>query len=109
VIDKGHGFDVTGLAGEMPDPLSPRGRGVALMHTLIDEIDFNFEPAAGTIVRFVKVLTLTPDAALARHRRHARPDPYDPTGVPGLALPPPPMPEPPSVPALTDPIDPTVR
>jgi len=39
------------------------------MHALSDEIGFTSEPEAGTIVRLVKHLVLTPDSQLARLHR----------------------------------------
>ena len=50
----------------MPNPGSPRGRGVAIMRAVMDQVDFRSEPEAGTIVHLVKDLELEPDGALAR-------------------------------------------
>ncbi|MGI8808587.1 MAG: ATP-binding protein [Acidimicrobiales bacterium] len=69
VIDAGQGVDVTTLPRTMPDPDSPRGRGIALMTALADSLDFSAQPDAGTMVRIVKRLSLTADGPLARLRR----------------------------------------
>lgn len=69
VRNSGTGFDAAGLAGVMPDVSSPRGRGVAIMRALMDEIEFRSEPDGGDVVRLVKNLTVHPDAPLVRLRR----------------------------------------
>lgn len=66
VKNTGGGFDATTLANEMPDPMSPSGRGVAIMRAVMDDVAFTSERSTGTIVRLVKDLTLAPDGALAR-------------------------------------------
>jgi anti-sigma regulatory factor (Ser/Thr protein kinase) len=57
----------------MPDPSSARGRGVAIMRALMDQVDFRSEPEAGTIVQLVKTLSIDSDGALARLRRKRQP------------------------------------
>lgn len=69
VIDAGRGVDVSGLPRAMPDPGSPRGRGIALMTALTDSVDFSAQPGVGTTVCFRKTLSLTADGPLARLRR----------------------------------------
>lgn len=66
VIDTGGGFDASTLSSELPSPSSVRGRGVALMHALMDKIAFTSEPTSGTVVHLTKVLDLDPDGALRR-------------------------------------------
>lgn len=66
VIDTGGGFDADALSAELPSPNSVRGRGVALMHALMDKIAFTSEPTSGTVVHLTKVLDLEPDGALRR-------------------------------------------
>jgi serine/threonine-protein kinase RsbW len=61
VIDRGHGFDFATLDGDT-DPGSERGRGVQLMKALVDNIRFESEPEAGTVVHLVKSLDFDPDA-----------------------------------------------
>jgi serine/threonine-protein kinase RsbW len=69
VANTGPGFDAGALDDVMPDPSSPRGRGVAIMRALMDHVDFRSEPEAGTIVHLVKALAIDSDGALARLRR----------------------------------------
>jgi serine/threonine-protein kinase RsbW len=69
VKNTGLGFDPQALQGVMPDPLSARGRGVAIMRAVVDELDFASEPEADTIVRLVKALSIEPDSLLDRLRR----------------------------------------
>lgn len=61
VIDTGHGFDFSSL-GDSTDPESERGRGVQLMRALVDNISFESEPEAGTVVHLVKRLQFEPNA-----------------------------------------------
>jgi serine/threonine-protein kinase RsbW len=69
VTNAGSGFDASALEGVMPDALSPRGRGVAMMRAVMDNVDFTSEPETGTIVHLVKTLTFDPSGPLARLRR----------------------------------------
>jgi serine/threonine-protein kinase RsbW len=56
VIDIGHGFDA-GLLGEaMAEPSAEEGRGISLMHALMDQVRLASEPESGTIVHLVKAL-----------------------------------------------------
>ncbi len=56
VRDEGEGFDLDSL----PDPLSPdnlykpRGRGILLMRTFMDDLDFEFNRESGTVVTLRK-------------------------------------------------------
>jgi serine/threonine-protein kinase RsbW len=68
VSNTGEGFDASTLQDVMPNPSSPRGRGVAIMRAVMDQVDFDPEPAAGTIVNLVKALSVKPDGPLARMR-----------------------------------------
>lgn len=61
-------FDAAALGDEMPDSMSPRGRGVSIMRAVMDRVEFTAEPEVGTIVHLVKELTIEPDGALARLR-----------------------------------------
>lgn len=63
-----HTLDTAALKGVMPDPTSPRGRGVAIIRAVMDHVEFISEPEAGTIVHLVKTLALNRDAPLARLR-----------------------------------------
>lgn len=61
IRDEGEGFDLDGL----PDPLAPenlfkpRGRGILLMNSFMDEVEFEFDGGKGTIVKLHKRLTAT--------------------------------------------------
>lgn len=77
VKNTGNGFDAAALQGVMPDPSSPRGRGVAIMRTLMDQVDFDSGVGTGTIVHLVKTLTVQPDGLLDRLRRR----PHAPSSV----------------------------
>lgn len=72
VKNVGNGFDAAALANVMPEPSSPRGRGVAIMRALMDRVDFRSEPEAGTMVLLVKTLTIDADGLLARLRQRPR-------------------------------------
>lgn len=69
VKNTGYEFDAAALHDAMPDPLSPRGRGVAIMRAIMDQVDFTSQAEAGTIVTLVKTLTSEPDGLLGRLRR----------------------------------------
>lgn len=73
VENTGIGFDATALTGIMPDVSSPRGRGVAIMRAVMDQVEFGSEPETGTIVHLVKDLSVDADSPLARLRRSAKP------------------------------------
>lgn len=70
ITNAGHTFDAASLAGEMPGTSSARGRGVAIMHALMDSVAFKSEPEAGTIVHLVKQVDLVDDGPLTRMQRH---------------------------------------
>jgi serine/threonine-protein kinase RsbW len=69
VVDTGNGFDVATLSARPVANDSPRGRGIILMHALVDAIDFTSEPEAGTIVHLVKTLEVEPGSPLDRLAR----------------------------------------
>ena len=75
VTNTGEGFDAAALRDEMPSPASPRGRGVAIMQAVMDQVAFISEPEAGTIVRLVKRLAIEPEGPLDRLgvKRHPSP------------------------------------
>ena len=58
IRDEGEGFDLDGL----PDPLAPenlfkpRGRGILLMNSFMDEVEFEFDGGKGTVVKLYKRL-----------------------------------------------------
>ena len=61
IQDEGEGFDLGGL----PDPLAPenlfkpRGRGILLMNSFMDEVNFEFDGDQGTAVTLRKRVTPT--------------------------------------------------
>jgi len=62
VTDVGHGFDYASLSREMASGDAESGRGVALMHALMDQVRFTSEPEQGTIVHLVKRLEFDDNA-----------------------------------------------
>lgn len=64
VVDTGRGFDHETLGDGMPSPTAERGRGIQLMKALVDNVQFDSEPEAGTVVHFTKKLTLKADSPL---------------------------------------------
>ena len=69
VTNTGNGLDASGLEGVMPDASSHRGRGVAIMRAVMDQVDFTSEPEEGTIVRLEKRLSVRDDGPMGRLRR----------------------------------------
>lgn len=66
VVDAGRGFDADSLKRGPAALDAVRGRGIGLMHALVDAIDFESRPEAGTIVHLVKSLDLEPTGPLSR-------------------------------------------
>lgn len=63
VIDVGRGFDHESLTPpEMARVDAEHGRGVALMHALVDQVRFESQPERGTVVHLVKRLHFDEDA-----------------------------------------------
>jgi serine/threonine-protein kinase RsbW len=59
VTDEGVGFGPPEAhAAAMPPADSPRGRGIALMTALVDDVRFEREPNGGTTVRLFKTVRL---------------------------------------------------
>jgi anti-sigma regulatory factor (Ser/Thr protein kinase) len=56
VIDIGRGFDYESLGVAMSSADAEQGRGLALMHALMDDVNLTSEPERGTIVHLVKRL-----------------------------------------------------
>jgi serine/threonine-protein kinase RsbW len=69
VIDVGHGIDSARLPAEDALPEDERGRGLGLMHALVDRVDFTTRPEAATIVTLEKVLTYRDEALLVGRRK----------------------------------------
>lgn len=55
VVDQGRGFDASAVAPR-PADISENGRGIALMHALVDRVKFESRPEEGTIVHLEKEL-----------------------------------------------------
>jgi len=73
VKNAGDDFDAAALSGEMPDSSSARGRGVAIMYAVVDQVAFRSVPETGTIVHLVKNLTVREGGPLARIRQRTSP------------------------------------
>ena len=56
VVDVGSGFDYERFAGHQPAIDEESGRGIALMHAVMDSVLFTSEPDSGTVVHLVKGL-----------------------------------------------------
>lgn len=71
VTDTGNGGAVngSGASAPMPGDSAERGRGLAIMRALVDAIDFQSVPEAGTVVRLEKTLTVAPGGPLDRLTR----------------------------------------
>ena len=75
VVDTGRGFDSESLAvdrdGAGPDLSAERGRGIALMRALVDEVRFVSKPEAGTIVHLEKSVSYAERSPMESFRRSA--------------------------------------
>jgi serine/threonine-protein kinase RsbW len=58
VSDAGVGFDHESRRSEIAHPSAESGRGISLMHALVDNVSFVSRPEDGTIVNLVKTLRL---------------------------------------------------
>jgi serine/threonine-protein kinase RsbW len=56
VVDVGRGFDYDSLVGRKTTIHDESGRGIALMHALMDNVLLTSEPESGTVVHLVKGL-----------------------------------------------------
>jgi serine/threonine-protein kinase RsbW len=69
IIDIGHGFDHATVARSHDSDLdvtAEQGRGLGLMHALVDQIELISEPETGTLVRLVKQLAFDEETAARR-------------------------------------------
>lgn len=67
VVDVGRGFDHEALSlSGMASHDAEHGRGVALMHALVDQVRFESEPERGTVVHLVKRLRFEESAVAHR-------------------------------------------
>jgi serine/threonine-protein kinase RsbW len=69
VIDVGRGLDSARLRAGDPLPEAERGRGLGLMQTLVDRVQFSTRPEAGTIVTLEKALTYRDGALVGGQRK----------------------------------------
>ena len=66
ITDSAGRLDTEAVRGELPADSSEHGRGLAIMRAVMDRVDFEIEPGAGTIVRLVKDLDIEPGGPLDR-------------------------------------------
>lgn len=66
VVDQGGGFDASKVPADVSQD-SERGRGLALMRALVDNVAFHNEPQAGAVVHMVKTLRYLVDHPLRRN------------------------------------------
>jgi serine/threonine-protein kinase RsbW len=69
VVDVGHGFDSARLQATDTLPEAERGRGLGLMHALVDRVQFTSRPEAGTIVALEKALAYRDGALIGGLRK----------------------------------------
>ena len=68
VTDSGEGFDHAARSSELAHVSAEGGRGISLMHALVDKVKFVSQPDDGTIVHLVKNLELGEDSLTERLR-----------------------------------------
>jgi len=56
VVDRGKGFDIDLIELGRAEPEAESGRGITLMHALVDRIAFESKPQDGTVVHLEKAL-----------------------------------------------------
>jgi serine/threonine-protein kinase RsbW len=66
VVDTGRGFDFAALEDTEAAPTDERGRGLSLMHALVDKVKFESKPEAGTVVHLEKRIEFADGSLLAR-------------------------------------------
>ena len=66
VVDTGRGFDSSVLTQDMAPAGAEQGRGVGLLRALVDRVQFDSRPEAGTVVHLVKQLKVPADGLLRR-------------------------------------------
>lgn len=66
VVDTGSGFDAEDLGRVDADHSAEGGRGLQLIRTLVDKVNFTARPEQGTIVHLEKELLYEDDAPLKR-------------------------------------------
>ena len=66
VIDAGRGFDADQLGHAEADPGAEEGRGILLIRTLVDRVNFRSRPERGMVVHLEKRLRLSEGSPLQR-------------------------------------------
>jgi serine/threonine-protein kinase RsbW len=66
VIDRGAGFDSTGIGDDAAAPDAEGGRGIQIMRALVDHVTFDNVPRVGTVVHLEKRLEWHEDAVIKR-------------------------------------------
>ena len=66
VIDRGHGFDGSETGHADAHHGAESGRGIQLMRSLVDRLEFQNRPTEGTVVHLEKRLAWGPDAPIAQ-------------------------------------------
>ena len=66
VVDRGDGFDASGLGHDMAHPSAEEGRGIQLMRALVDKVTFQNVPRVGSVVHLEKRLEWTDDSAIKK-------------------------------------------
>ena len=66
VVDTGHGFEADDLGRDDADHAAEGGRGLQLIRSLVDRVNFTARPEHGTIVHLEKELLYDDDAPLKR-------------------------------------------
>ena len=66
VVDRGWGFDFASLEEASADLSAERGRGIKLMHALVDRVKFVSKPEAGTIVHLEKHIEFAEGSLLSK-------------------------------------------
>jgi serine/threonine-protein kinase RsbW len=69
VVDVGHGFDSVRLKAATPAPDAEQGRGLSLMHALVDRVQLASRSEEGTIVTLEKALVYADEGLLGGQRR----------------------------------------
>lgn len=72
VLDNGRGFDSTAIPPRADD-IAESGRGIELMHALVDTVRFESRPEDGTVVHLEKQLAYVEDAAGPAHLSRSSP------------------------------------
>jgi serine/threonine-protein kinase RsbW len=64
IVDRGEGFDGSGLGHDKADLHAEEGRGIQLMRALVDKVTFTNIPTKGTVVHLEKRLEWQADSAI---------------------------------------------